>query len=44
MLQLVADHEKAEQSYMDEGVRILELAQKPVISLTGKYLPKSAGS
>ena len=28
LLQLIGDHEKAEQSYMDEGVRIVELAQK----------------
>jgi site-specific DNA recombinase len=28
MLQLIDDHQKAEHSYMDEGVRILELAQK----------------
>ena len=28
MLQLIEDHQKADQSYMDEGVRILELAQK----------------
>lgn len=28
MLQLIEDHQKADQSYMDEGVRILELAQR----------------
>ena len=28
MLQLIEDHQKADQSYIDEGVRILELAQK----------------
>ena len=28
MLQLIEDHQKADQSYMDEGVRILELAKR----------------
>jgi hypothetical protein len=28
MLQLIEDHQKADQSYLDEGVRILELAQR----------------
>ena len=28
MLHLIEDHQKADQSYMDEGVRILELAQR----------------
>jgi site-specific DNA recombinase len=28
MLQLIEDHQKADQSHMDEGVRILELARR----------------